>query len=108
MRLRDLDAFWLTDATPNGHRRSDAPDGAQGVMFMCPACQNHYILIYFSNPINAPIATAECDQNPRWLRNGDTLDTLTLSPSINLDTANLPADYTGCRWHGFVKNGDAA
>lgn len=36
---------------------------------------------------------------------GDSIDDLTLNPSINLD---IPGQEGGCRWHGFVKDGDAA
>lgn len=34
-----------------------------------------------------------------WDRSGDSLDTLTLSPSIE-----VLGDH--CRWHGFIRNGE--
>jgi len=130
MRLRDLDARFVYSATASGSRLShkDSVEGAQGVMFQCPECAKgkeivvdterevgerarryvvgaHYIRVFFSNPLGATVAPPEADHNPRWEMTGTTLDDLTLSPSINLD---IPGNEAGCRWHGWVKNGDAA
>jgi hypothetical protein len=33
-----------------------------------------------------------------WDRNGDSLDTLTLTPSIQV--------HGHCNWHGFIRNGE--
>jgi hypothetical protein len=123
MRLRDLDVRFVFDVTRTGARLSqaDTVDGAQGVMFQCPACAvgkergqedgrgficgAHYIRVLFSNPRGVAAAPPEADENPRWEMSGSSIDDLTLSPSINLD---VPGQEDGCRWHGFVRNGDAA
>lgn len=122
MRLRDLDGrfFGRVDAAKRmSFMQGDTLDGAQGVMFQCPRCSEgkpvgcdgtgfagaHYVKVCFSNPRNAEVAPAEYDHNPRWEMSGNGLDDLTLSPSINLD---VPENGEGgCRWHGWVKNGDA-
>ena len=118
MRLRELDATFVADVDPAtlSSRRQQEIDGAQGVLFQCPKCAAgkppapdggvqgaHYVLVCFANPRNAPVAPAEYDPNPRWQMSGTSLDDLTLSPSVNLDVPGA----TGCRWHGFVTNGDA-
>lgn len=124
MRLRDLDAQFIAhvNAATRSSRRQDSIDGAQGIMFQCPKCAEgkergeedgrrfvrgaHYILVCFANPVNAPVAPAEYDKNPRWQMSGSSIDDLTLMPSINLDIPGV--EHDGCRWHGWVKNGDAA
>jgi hypothetical protein len=121
MRLRDLDAQWIYDATPNARRTCYHASvvGAQGILFQCPKCAEacemgeedgrrfargaHYIAVFFANPQGAPVAPHEADHNPRWTMSGTSVDDLTLSPSVNLDTG----PDGGCRWHGFVTNGEA-
>ena len=119
MRLRDLDAEFVGQYTvgpPITYRRQgDTIAGAQGVLFQCPKCATgletgeeegrgfvrgaHYIMVWFSNPQNAPPVPPDAIPTPaRWSMAGDTLDTLTLSPSIL-----LPGE--GCQWHGYVQNG---
>jgi hypothetical protein len=137
MRLRDLDARFLYDVQPMSSRMSDSAsvDGMQGVQFQCPSCGAgkergeedgrrfirgaHYIQVLFANPRNVAPAPADagCDDShgghPRWMiESGSTLDDLTLSPSINCDIPWKDAQGvehpSACKFHGYVKNGDAA
>lgn len=121
MRLRALDGRFFGRVNGGScYFEGDQIEGAQGVYFQCPKCAEgkppgepdgigfagaHYIRICFANPRSAPVAPVEFDKNPRWTMSGTGLDDLTLSPSINLD---VPGNGDGCRWHGWVKNGDAA
>lgn len=128
MRLRDLDAQFIGRQVGRTYwRLGDAIDGAQGVRFQCPKCAigceageedgrrfvrgAHYVQIWFANPRNAPVADHEADpgseSHHRWTVAGNSIDDLTLSPSVNLDIPNLIA-VDHCRWHGWVKNGEAA
>jgi|ERR1700682_4044910 len=109
MKLTDLGAEFLTEATLKGHRRTDSFAEAQGIMFQCPKCfaanngpiGTHYVMVWFSN-VAVP-APAECFPRPRWkLESGTSLADLTLSPSILLPGPG------GCEWHGFVRGGDAS
>jgi hypothetical protein len=130
MRLRDLDADFIAvvDAAARTHRRAEGIEGAAGVMFQCPKCGEglergeedgrrfirgaHYIMVCFANPIGASAAPTEFDHNPRWLMEGSSLDDLTLSPSVNCDIPWKDAagveHPSSCKFHGWVKNGDAA
>jgi hypothetical protein len=130
MKLRLLDAEFVGDvdvARRTYTRQGDAIEGAQGVLFQCPLCSvgkppgepdgvgfagAHRVLVFFSNPRSAPVAPAEFDDNPRWQMEGTSLDDLALSPSINLDVPwkddKGVEHQSACKWHGFVKNGDAA
>ncbi|SRR6266851_2826294 len=111
MRLTVLQAEFLGDARPDGHRRLDSIDGAQGIFFLCPKCWaangdsaivTHGIIVWFANPRNAPPVPKDCVPKPaRWTMAGTSLQDLTLTPSILLTGE-------GCGWHGFVTNGDAA
>lgn len=74
-----------------------------GVRFSCPHC-GKAIAVFFDPPID-PNRLAEKygwthtgapDFRPRWRRYGDSFETLTLSPSI---------DVSG-HWHGNITNGD--
>jgi hypothetical protein len=117
VKLTDLDGRLVGDATASGYRFRDSLEGAQGVLFQCPACGvgkphgceegrgyiegDHYILVFFSNPRGAAVAPVELDKNPRWLMTGTSIDDLTLSPSVDCTKGG------GCSFHGFVQNGDA-
>jgi hypothetical protein len=124
MRLRDLNARFLKQADPASRsvRLDDGIEGAQGVIFQCPRCAAgkeiveeegrrfvrgvHSVRIFFSNPFGVAVAPQEVDDNPRWEVSGSCIDDLTLSPSVNLDLPENGPDC--CRWHGWVKSGDAA
>jgi hypothetical protein len=132
VRLLDLNASFIGGYESDEARTLSHIDtmqretkGVQGVMFQCPACAvglergeeidgervrrfvrgAHYIIVWFANPTEAPVVpTSSYPGNAyRWTASGDTLDTLSLTPSINLDTGR----DLGCKWHGYVTNGDA-
>jgi hypothetical protein len=73
-----------------------------GVILECPcgACGENMAL-QFRNPLDGG-AMREPNQ-PSWQRTGDTLETLTLRPSVY-----RPKEKGGCGWHGYITNGDAA
>lgn len=84
------------------YRELPSVDGAQGVLFICPLCGNHSVICWFTNPRNAPTVTADAYPRPgRWAFTGETLDALSLSPSIDLSRSD------GCKWHGCIKEGVA-
>lgn len=84
---------------------------AQGILFECPKCAgSHQVLCWFSNPRNAPVVPATAFPRPgRWTFSGDTVETLTLTPSVDLSLvdADHPASDQRCYGHGFVTNGEA-
>ena len=87
MRLADLDPKWIAHTGRHG----------MGVMFRCPcgteACRYpNGLPIWFENPIDG--GAPDLEVKNRWQRTGDTIETLTLAPSI----------FPPC-WHGFVTNG---
>lgn len=105
MRLIDLEAEWVADYDPvdRSHRRDEALtiSTAQGVMFECPLCGRHSILAWFRDR-DVP---DDAEPGPgRWTPTGTSLADLTLNPSINLDVG----PDAGCKWHGWVRDGDAA
>lgn len=129
MKLRDLGAEFWAKATETGYvRQGDQLAGAQGILFQCPSCavgkergeENgrrfirgaHSLRIPFANPRGAPPAPRSYGK-ARWrIVKGTGLDDLTLSPSINAD---IPwRDQNGvehpsvCKFHGYVRNGDAS
>ena len=102
MKLTDLDASFV------------APEGRHGVavQFRCPGCQRERIVIPFANPIDG--GGADPSMNYRgvlWTRSGDSLETLTLSPSVDFSHVNGSDDagdpWRECRWHGWVRDGQA-
>lgn len=137
MRLRDLNGQFVYEVDAKGYRRSDGEslEGMQGLLFQCPKSGEgldrghengrgfirgaHHILVLFANPRNAapPPANAHLRSdgtpNPRWtIENGTTLDDLTLSPSVDCDIpwkdASGVLHPSDCKFHGFVRNGDAS
>lgn len=69
-----------------------------GLKFNCP-CGVGSCYLAFSNPFDGGPPYVNPNQ-PTWQRTGDTFETLTLTPSIQR------ADPGGCRWHGFITNGE--
>lgn len=89
----------LADLHPRWFR--DRSNMVCGLSFLCPHCKKERMAVKFSPPL--PIMSEDLtpfdfdDGRPIWLRQGDTFETLTLQPSINL--AHLG------HWHGFIVAG---
>lgn len=84
-----------------------ASQDAIGVTFECPHCRSTRIGVFFDEPVrrgeqahirdfgDIPFVSPGTKQ---WHREGETFETLTLSPSI--DTSSVG------HWHGFITNGE--
>ena len=73
-----------------------------GVALDCPCgkCDEyHWLFVPFTNPIDGGPAVEHLGR-PTWQRTGDTIETLTLSPSILRSI-----EKGGCGWHGYIENG---
>lgn len=96
-KLTELDATFVAwDGSASGNF-AEIPTivGATGVMFDCPKCGGHSVLVWDRT------IPSNIDPGPgRWDMFGTDLEDLTINPSINLTGP-------GCGWHGWVKNGDA-
>jgi hypothetical protein len=125
MRLRDLDAIFLTftretvDPTifidgikhtsgmrDTYHKCEDKRSGAHGIRFTCPKSKAegkpHMVILWFADSPVPPNVGVDSDGNTvRWQASGTNLDDLTLKPSI------WEKDDKYCGWHGFVTAGDA-
>lgn len=91
-KITDLNASFVnhrTDAA--GHHKREG----LGVLMDCPCGCEHLLYVAFSNPIDGGPA----DETRGWQRTGDTLETLTLTPSVQR--------IAPCTWHGFITNGEA-
>jgi hypothetical protein len=88
MNLIDLNPRWVVDAA--GRK--------VGVNFDCPCCRGadgSAAGVLFANPIGGGAP------EPRgWQREGETFETLTVSPSILVHARAGHAE-----WHGWLKNG---
>lgn len=94
MRLTELDPHFVHH-TDVGWQQVDAYDDADGILFDCPGCREHPILVWSSK---APPGLAADMDGKRWTMTGTGLHDLTLVPSVLL--------LSGCRWHGVVTNGE--
>lgn len=83
MRLVDLHAGFIV--------RSMGDSTPIGVAMDCPCGCDSKLYVPFADPDSA------CN----WTRTGDTIETLTLSPSVNR-TGGCPG-----KWHGWIRNGEA-
>lgn len=100
MKLTDLNPTFYS-AGGEGITRADGTPAPErrgvGLGFDCP-CGNpdeeHRCYIPFANPLDGGPAVER-----GWQRTGDTFETLTLTPSIQR--------MDGCRWHGFITDGEA-
>lgn len=99
MKLVDLDArFVQFEDLANEHSRFrtlDSRAGANGVMFYCPRCtagkHAHYILCW-----DPSVPAVHAPGPGRWTLGGASLEDLTLSPSVVVNT---------CGAHFFVRDG---
>lgn len=75
------------------------------VSFDCPCGCDSRCCIMFNNPLDGlPIHK---DPHAYWDRQGDTFETLTLSPSIKrVKRTSSNGITTGCGWHGYIKAGE--
>lgn len=96
MRLTDLNP-WLVGY--GGEGVTDSATGKPiprregvGVGFDCPCGCGEAIFVPFANPLDGGPAIQR-----GWVRTGETMETLTLTPSI--------LRLSGCRWHGWVTRG---
>jgi hypothetical protein len=99
VKLVDLEPQFLTCLGEGRTHHVDTLAQAQGIRFYCPGCGEHMIGLWFADR-GVP---ADAEPKPRWRVSGTGYADLTISPSINLDVPGA----TGCRWHGFVTNGEA-
>lgn len=99
-KLIDLNPSFYGAGGPGVSRADGSPSPERsgiGLMFDCPCgtC-GEMVAVGFSNPIDGgPVFDPS---RPSWERTGDRFESLTLKPSI-LRT-------TGCKWHGWVTNGE--
>lgn len=105
-KLTDLDAKFV-GAGGDGVFNADGSPAPRrtgvGLVFKCPCGAPHdeydRVFVAFANPLDGgPVLEAS---HPAWQRTGETIDTLTLQPSIQR------MDPGGCKWHGYVTNGEA-
>jgi hypothetical protein len=97
MRLIDLEPAFLGSGgtgVTDREGRSVPHRAGVGVRLKCPCGCASPLYVPFKNPISGGA------ENPDgWHRVGDAFETLTLTPSIQR------ASPKGCRWHGFITNG---
>lgn len=98
MRLRDLDARFVGSG---GEGIAPKRTGI-GMWFKCPCGKTHdeydRVFITFANPLDGGPPIDE--KLPKWRRTGETIDDISLEPSIQR------TDPNGCKWHGYVTNGE--
>jgi hypothetical protein len=69
------------------------PDSGEGITLDCPKCgSSHRLCAYFDNPLDGEPAAYW--QKPIWKRDGETFETLTISPSIEYPC-----------FHGWIEDG---
>jgi hypothetical protein len=90
------------------HISVDTFEEADGIIFLCPKCYNengkigtHRVICWFEGKVPDDVFP-----NPgRWNPIGTGINDLTFVPGKKSNSVLLT---DGCRWHGFVSNGDAS
>lgn len=102
MKLIDLNPEWIGTG---GHGITNSLTGLPvpyrakiGISLNCPCGCGRPLFVSFTNPEDGLGKIHE--KATTWERTGTTFEDLTLTPSI------LRADHNGCRWHGFITNGE--
>lgn len=89
MKLTELNPRWVRQGGDGGRERI-------GMSFDCPCGCGTRPAVYFENPPDGGPKFSE----PAWHRTGDNFEIMSLSPSLQR------ADPGGCRWHGWLSNGE--
>ena len=108
MKLIDLDPKWVGSGGEGITKDGQPVPKRQGVgiSFRCP-CGTHprdddygtdRCVILLNNPLDGGGKFDDTPDGHYWTREGETFETLTLSPSIQR--------VGGCQWHGFIRNGE--
>ena len=104
MKLTDLEpSFW----------GADGREGL-GLIFRCPAHPDGggWQGVPFANPLDG--GPAHVYDRPRrdgrpyayWTRIGETMETLTLTPSIDVPEQDASGQRIGSHWHGWITTGE--
>jgi hypothetical protein len=105
MKLTELDPRWITFGSAAENFKDKR--WYLGLTFLCPHCREQRLAVFFQNEIDDGVRWAYetwdslkmvTDGHVLWQREGDTFDTITLKPSIDVS-------FDG-HWHGFITNGD--
>jgi hypothetical protein len=110
MKLADLEPHWSLDADIVIGGVNEHFEGrlGMGITFACPHCVAlhpselnrggpvQFLGVWFANPIDGK--TPSDNAKHLWQRTGDSFETLTLSPSIDVSADG--------HWHGFIQNGE--
>lgn len=95
MKLTELEPHWIGIYGEDSAGNHIAKRTKLGVTFRCPdaGCDQRLGVLFANPPDGLPSLPGRA-----WQRTGDTFDTLTLTPSV---------DVSACgHWHGFITNGD--
>lgn len=102
MRLTELDPRWFTFAHP-----ADGVDIRIGLTFLCPHCRVQRLGVAFTPAIDPAGMIPKFGiqlEKMAWQRQGDTFDTLTITPSIDASHA-ATMGFEG-HWHGYITSGE--
>lgn len=113
MKLRTLEAYFVRvlSVGPAGNvtsfRRHETMFESDGLWFLCPKCfgknngpiGTHAILCWFVGHV----ADAADPKPGRWEPKGSGLDDITF---VGPRAASVLLT-SGCKWHGFIRNGEA-
>lgn len=102
----ELDPVFIIRTGNTRQRFADVSlEKADGVLFLCPKCfeKNGGSIGTHSVICWKPHIPQDVAPKPgRWTFTGTGLNDLTITPSVNLDVVK-----GGCKWHGFIRNGEA-
>ena len=102
VRLVDLDPQWVGAGGAGIHDRDGNPVPERhgvGLAFYCPCGCGERCYLAFANPLDGGPPKTNAGE-ATWERTGETFAALTVRPSIQR--------VGGCRWHGFITNGEIA
>ena len=101
MRLAELEPRWVTGIRGK-FPEAEGKRGHIGLTFLCPHCRTQRLGILFDPPIDDDVLWLFASWSPflgdRWQREGETFDSISLTPSID-------ASESG-HWHGFITDGE--
>lgn len=103
MKLIELNPKWIGAGGQGVYDANHNPVPERhgvGITLDCPCGCESPLFVAFQNPLDGGEALQY--RTAVWKREGDTFETLTLTPSIK----RMPINGKGCGWHGFITKGE--
>jgi hypothetical protein len=96
VKLTELEPSWCSQGSDRH---------GMGISFLCPHCHETHLAVWFTNPLDGGPPIDDEHRPFKYLRTGDTFETLTLRNPNSAGPHSINFESSG-HWHGHITNGE--